>query len=145
MVGIRETFVAPSGGDVRVGAGGGNTMVVKLNVVEYGPGPPGLDAFTRQKYCVMFSNGPTMRDVSVTVESSSTMPVVKFELVATCTRYVTAPLTAFHLSVSVVAALGWPFPGDTSVGAAGGWNCVVKLNAPENGLATTPILALTRQ
>ena len=83
MVGVRETLIALSSGDIKLGAGGAKTVVVKLNVVEYGPDPPGFLALTRQKYCVLFSNGPTLRDVVVSMESSTTIPVVNPEFVAT--------------------------------------------------------------
>ena len=82
-VGERATFEAPSDGDVRPGAGGVATIVVKLKIEEYGPVPPGLVALTRQKYCTLFDNEMTLRDVPGRRESSTTMlPVINPEFVA---------------------------------------------------------------
>ena len=77
-------------------------MVTKVYAVENGPAPAELRALTRQKYWELFCNGPTMREVVVREESSSTIPDEKLPFVATCRRYVAAPLTAFQTSVRVV-------------------------------------------
>jgi hypothetical protein len=48
-VGFTGTPVAPSTGETSVGGrGGGTAEVVKLHVLENGPGPPGFSPYTRQ-------------------------------------------------------------------------------------------------
>ena len=81
---------------------------------------------------VLFASPVTCRDVVVNAESSRKR-VAKVELVDTCTRYVVAPLAAFHDRLTVV---GWPvapFAGKSSVGVGGGGNGfdgVEKLRIP---------------
>src|SRR5690242_16017152 len=83
------------------GGGGGATVVVKLHAAENALGPPAFFASTRQKYFVPLESGPTCREVTASVESSTTVDP-KSESVDSCTRYVVAPADAFQLSVNVV-------------------------------------------
>ncbi len=80
----------------------------------------------------------------VSVESSTTV-VVKEELVETCKRYVEAPVTAFHESVSVVGWFVDPFAGVASVGAGGAAGDVVKLDEAEYALVPPAFDPLTCQ
>jgi hypothetical protein len=76
------------------------------------------------------------------VESSKTV-VVKAELVDTCKRYLVAPVTALHASVSVVGWFVAPLMGDESVGVAS--VVVVKLYGDENSPHPEALPAATRQ
>ncbi len=146
-VNVAGWFVALFAGEARAGAAGAAGIVVKPEDVEYALVPPAFDALTCQKYVVPFDNGPTDCDVPVSVESSTTV-VVNDELVDTWSRYVEAPVDAFHDNVNVVGWFVALFAGEASVGAGGGVGggaAVVKLTLAEKPLVTSSSEALTCQ
>jgi hypothetical protein len=90
-------------GEARIGMSGGATTVVKFHVDEKGDIPAIFFAFARQKYFVLWLSPLIDFRVSVTVESFSMIPDVKFESDAICSRNVAAPTVAYHRSTIVVA------------------------------------------
>src|SRR5882724_11169859 len=122
-------------------------MVEKLQILDQVLVPPGFDAFTRQKYAVLFPNALNETEVPRTPAVSSTVLENEANL-ETCKRYESARGVEFHRTVGEIERPLEPSAGEARTGVSGGAGnpgAVVKLQTVENKLTPQAFEALTRQ
>lgn len=118
--------------------------MVKVRVSEYGLAPAEFDALTRQKYFVPFTRPVTDLDVKVSPFWSRT-GVAKSDVVDTCKRYDSAPLSVFQLSVGDRETFSSLSGGKFSAGPTVRIGTVVKLLERDQAPAPPAFIPLTRQ